>query len=207
MNTITLFLGLMGLASGQMPSETLVYDILVEGVRSGSMTRTVSLFPNNDVQYETKANTTVRFLFLNFRYQFKGSEVWNNDKVISLQGECIDDGTKHQVRLNASTLIHNRHETELAVSPWTTGGCHPPPGEGTYLTLDPDTGVLRKTRFSKGSQDTFVLAGESKRGTLWETDLPGNVRFLFDDNGKLLRQSWKEQGRHVEIRLCSTRAN
>jgi len=207
MNTITLFLGVMGLASGQMPSETLVYDILVEGVRSGSMTRIVSLLPNNDVQYETKANTTVRFLFLNFRYQFKGSEIWNNDKVISLQGECLDDGTKHQVRLNAFTLIHNRHETELAAPPWTTGGCHPPPGEGTYLTLDPDTGAFRKTRFSKGHQDIFLLAGESIRGNLWETDLPGNVRFLFDDNGKLLRQSWKEQGRHVEIRLCSSRAN
>lgn len=52
----------------------------------------------------------------------------------------------------------------------------PSPGEGTYLTLDPDTGAVRQTRFSKGNPETYLLAGESIRGHAWETDLPGNVR-------------------------------
>jgi hypothetical protein len=211
MSSVSLIFGILWLTSGDKPEVSLTYDILVDGLRSGSMTRKVSRLSDNETQFTTHANSTVRYLFLTFRYQFNGSEIWSNDKIKSLQGDCNDDGTRHHVRLTStsgsSTLIRNRQQTVLATLPWTTGGCRPPPGEGTYLTLDPDTGAVKQTRFSKGNPETYLLAGESIRGHAWETDLPGNVRFFFDDTGKLLRQSWHEQGKRVEIRLASLSEN
>lgn len=211
MDNTVLVIGVLGLALGDTPSETLTYDILVDGSRSGSMTRSITSLPNNDIQYQTQAHTAVRYLFLSFRYQFSGAETWKGNSIVSLLGDCNDDGTRYHIRLHSTatgkTLIRNRQESSLAEIPWTTGGCRPPPGEGTFLTLDPDTGVTRKTRFSKLPRENYPLNGTSIPATPWSSDLPGNARFLFDDTGKLLQQSWKEQGRRVEIRLFSVQTN
>lgn len=201
---VTAFLLLAALA-GPGGAETLHYDINIDGARAGSLTRVVSRGENGGFRCHTRAVMTYRFLFLSFKYDFSGSEAWENGKLLSARGECDDNGTRHQVLWVASgeggTLTRNARAVSVSHAPWTTGGAFPPPGEGKFTTLDPDSGLLRTTTLAKAGNETIRLEGGERPAVAWKSDLPGNAMFWFDHGGTLVRLSWREQGRAVVIQL------
>jgi hypothetical protein len=197
--------------AGKVRAETLEYDILIDGTRSGSLFRTVTRNSDASTRVDTRASMVFRFLFLSFRYTFQGSETWREGRFLSAVGDCDDNGTRHHVSWNATpsggTVSRDGKTMNLERAPWPTSAFTPPPGEGTYPTLDPDTGLLRATSMSKSAQDAIVLNGRPVAATVWKTDLPGEARFWFSDDGQLLRQSWREQGRTIDIRIRRASGN
>ncbi|MBU6294522.1 MAG: hypothetical protein KJS91_07535 [Planctomycetes bacterium] len=192
-------------SAGTVRAETLDYDILIDGTRSGFLFRTVTRNSDASTRIDTRASMVFRFLFLSFRYSFQGSETWREGRFLSAVGECDDNGTRHSVSWNATpsggTVSRNGKTMHLERAPWPTSAFAPPTGEGTHQTLDPDTGLLRMTSMFKSGQDTIFLDGKPVAATVWKTDLPGEARFWFANDGTLLRQSWREQGRTIDIRI------
>lgn len=201
-------LALLLLAGTACPGRTehLRYDISIDGSRSGSLTRTILHMENGAVAYETRASMVFKFLFLSFKYTFRGSETWEQGRLLSADGECDDNGSRHRVSWTTATggggsLTRNGKATIVEHTPWATSGTNPPHAEGRIFTLDPDTGLLRTTAVSKAGTETIRVGGSDRKSIVWKTDLPGDAKYWFDGDGTLLRQSWREQGRRVEIQL------
>lgn len=186
-------------------AEHLHYEVKIDGVRSGTLTRSVTRLENGSILHETRVSMVYKYLFLSFKYLFHGTETWNNGHLISAKGDCDDNGTRHRVLWKSTgvggNLTRNNRTTSLEQNPWPTSGTTPPPGEGQSLTLDPDTGLLRTTAFTKSGSDIVQIEGVDTTAVVWKTDLPGDAKYWFAPAGTLLRQSWLEQGRRVEIQL------
>ncbi len=205
MGRIPLAIVLLNCMAWNALAEDLHYEITIDGVRSGTLTRSVSRLENGQTIHETKASMVYKFLFLSFKYQFRGTETWENGSLISASGDCDDNGTRHRVSWKSSggggTLTRNNRTTTLDFPPWPTSGATPPPAEGKILTLDPDTGLLRTTALTKAGSDNVRVDGVDSVAAVWKTDLPGDAKYWFAASGILLRQSWQEQGRKVVIQL------
>ena len=186
-------------------AQDLHYEITIDGVRSGTLTRSVTRLENGSILHETRASMVYKFLFLSFKYQFHGTEIWDSGRLISAKGDCDDNGTRHRVLWKSTgtggTLNRNNRTTSLEQNLWSTSGTTPPPGEGQILTLDPDTGLSRTTAFAKAGSDIVRVEGVDTPAVVWKTDLPGDAKYWFAPAGTLLRQSWLEQGRRVDIHL------
>lgn len=195
---------LTGIASNA-GAEDLHYEITIDGVRSGTLTRSVTRLENGSILHENRASMVYKFLFLSFKYQFRGTETWDNGRLLSAMGECDDNGARHRVQWKSTgtggTLTRNNRTTSLDQPPWPTSGATHPPGEGQFLTLDPDTGLLRTTAFTRAGSDIVRIEGVDTTAEVWKTDLPGGAKYWFTPTGTLSRQSWLEQGRRVDIHL------
>lgn len=85
----------------QVPDRSLTYTVLRDGAPVGS--HVVAFQSAEDgAKVEITTDIAVKMAFITvYRFEHKGSEVWKNARLMSLQSVTNDDGTPHQMTAEA----------------------------------------------------------------------------------------------------------
>ena len=93
-----LLTGLPGTAAAQGGARTLTYQILMGEDPIGS--EQVEIEPQGErTKVTVTANTRVKVLFINFRYDHKREELWKGGVLESMTATTDDDGTPHRIEM------------------------------------------------------------------------------------------------------------
>jgi hypothetical protein len=203
-----------GIAQQQPTQSTEIRDftVHVDGKQAG--TSQIAITQGNDGTFlvRTRASVQVKF-FLTYTYTYQGTEVWNQQQLVKLDGKCADNGKNFAVRAELDTkqnmLRVQSNDREKMIQPevWTTSYWRLPDARfhNKAISLldadrgDPIGGQLRYVETVNlniaGKEQKcyhFLVLGPSPAVDLW-----------FDVYHRLVRQEFTDRGHRTVIELAN----
>jgi hypothetical protein len=190
------------------------YDVLVKDKPVGHVTIRIS--PSTDGSVTTTTDTSIEasFLFITYRYEFHGRELWQGDRLVQLDSRANDNGTA--MNLQAATDARgsriniagkpNKAGPPLAM---TTNYWRLPAADfaaGSFSLIEPDSGVLRTSRLQFVGPDNCTVEGRQVMCNHYRLSGDAAAELWFDGEGRMVRQQTVEQGYPTEQRLVKVRS-
>jgi Domain of unknown function (DUF6134) len=145
-----------------------------------------------------------------FRYTYRGTEVWKDGRLVSLQSNTDDDGTHYRVTaaVERTGLRLKVNDTERIVRPdvWLTSYWQLPEARrrnGTLPLLDVDEGKTMTGALRHVGVEQLTLGGQTVNCSHYRITGPNMVDAWFDGQDRLVREEWVEKGRKVQIELTT----
>ena len=185
------------------------FDVLVDDKPVGRLTMAVDC-RDSRTQIVTKADVTVSFLVLSYRYRFSGKEVWEGDQLHRVVSQTDDDGKALSLSADFSgaqpRLVVNRQDRPAQTCHWTTTFTRLPAAEHRdreLRVLVADTGESKKIRLQRVGKEEWKTARERLNCTRYRVDGELQADLWFDASERLVRQKSIESGHVTELRLKS----
>lgn len=192
------------------------FEILVQGKPSGTNTLTIDEFTEECVVVETSASVRVNYLVYVYNFQFRGKEMWFNQRLRRFDGVTVDDGKKSTINglvetADSRLVIDGRESAGSPAFTMTTNYWRLPSEEslaaGTMAIVDAATGKTLRVRLERGGATHFVGGGQTIPCTEYRLTGDVDVTFWFDAGGRLVRQTCVEDGYPTELRLSKISRN
>jgi hypothetical protein len=150
---------------------------------------------------EVHASVDVRVFFVHYTYRYDGTEEWKNGRLMKLESQCNDDGTRMSVNAEADgndLKVRTRtQETKMRWDVWTTTYWQLPSqfrNKGVPM-IDADTGkYLNGFLQFVGNENVMVNGGWTPCAHYRVTADKIDVNVWYDNHDRLVRQTSKEQG-------------
>lgn len=187
--------------------ETRWFQVRVGGKAAGSYTLQIRDDADGTTTVHAAAEVTVKVLLRTFRYSFRGSEVWQNDRLMQLDTLTNDDGKQHQVSLRADDnglrLTSANTTVRLDADAWSTIAWRLPnerwPMRGQLI--DADTGKVTQARLTRVGPAVIEVAGQKIACTHYRLVGFNEVQLWYDGTGRLVRQESIEEGQRTILEL------
>lgn len=147
-----------------------------------------------------------------FHYTYRGTEVWSPDRLVSLQSDTDDDGTKTTVTATAEKtglrLKVNGNERMVRADLWTTSYWQLPEARrraGALPLLDVDDGKTLTGALRGLGTEQITIIGQGCKCAHYRITGPNMVDAWYDGRDRLVRQEWSEKGHKVQIELTNVR--
>jgi hypothetical protein len=204
---------------GQTPKahseEVREFEILVSGKLVGTSTTRITEAENGMTTACTDAFVKLNYIVYSYQYEFRGQEVWEENRLISVENHAVDDGVQLATHARSDlrgSVIEAQGKKSIAgpVLSMTTSYWRVPVGQkGCMLKLlDADQGIVHTVRIDDITVERLAIGGKQADCTHYHLsgDLVANL--WFDAQQRLVQQKTIEDGRPVELRLTriSTKA-
>jgi hypothetical protein len=190
-------------------SETRDFTILVDKKPAGQFRMTITQPDENTQVMAAQARVRVTRWFVTYTYQYNGTETYRDDTLIKLKSNCNDNGQKFKLLASRDEVgLHvkvNRKKCLIRSDVWTTSYWQLPAGNrGKKLTLlDADTGKQIKGQLRFVEHVDLKVAGELLACAHYRvTGPPSPVDLWYDEDKRLVRQDYVEQGHRTVLELA-----
>src|SRR5207253_660929 len=151
----------------------------------------------------------VRFaLVVNYKYTYRGTETWKDDRLFRLDSTCDDDGQRYTVHAEAdgNRLRVTVNGAERAVRPdvWTTSCWRLPPAQyrnAALVLLDADTGREIAGRLQYVGTSKVDVAGQTQECVHYRVTGGTKLELWYDAQERLVRQESQEQGHATVLQI------
>jgi hypothetical protein len=192
--------------------EQRTFSIQVDGRSAGECRMTIARRDDGAEVVTARVDVRVRFI-ISYRFTYQGIEIWKNGTLQSLQSTCDDNGKHFQVTaLSEGTGLVvrvNGKQRTLPADVWTTSfwkladaRFHNQPV--TLLDADRGESLQRQLRYV-GTEEVAVAGQTQKLLHFRVTGGPSPVDLWFDNQQRLVRQDFVEQGHRTVVQLASLR--
>ena len=203
---------LAGAAARAGEIETRDFMVQVSGKPAGEVHMTIHKQDNGTVQMRCDTDIKVSLLIGNYKYVYRGLEVWKDGRLVRFDSNTDDNGTRFIVSAAAEPtgvrIKVNNAERIAKPEVWLTSyWCLPDPKlrNETILLIDADTGKDLSGKLRFVANEKRRVAGQDT--TLNHFKLTGkvNIDLWFDGSERLVRQEWVEQGHKTVVELIRVR--
>ncbi len=212
--TLAILAGTAVQGRAQQPTgaEIRTYTVEVDGKQSGTTQVVIAEQKDGTTRVETKANAQVKLL-LNYSYNYRGTEVWDKQQLVKLEGQCTDNGRKYNVRAefdakeNRLRLQANGKEQLVQADVWTTTYWKLPDAKyhnKAVTLLDADRGDLIGGQLKYVETANLNVAGKSQKCYHFQVVGPNpSADLWFDVYHRLVRQEFTDRGHRTVIELTT----
>ncbi len=204
-------------ARGQAPrpkaEETREYDVFVKGKPSGKTAIRITQTDKAATTVSTEASIQFNFLFVRYRYEFHGQEVWRDGGLVRVDNRANDDGkpltARAVVDAHGSTIeAQGKPAQRGPVLAMTTNYWRLPDAQtaaGEFSIMEGDTGVVKKVRLHRIGPEKIVVGEHQVACTHYRVSGGFAAELWFDEQDRLVRQQTVEEGYLTELRLTQIR--
>jgi hypothetical protein len=200
-------------APAERTDEIRQYDVFVKNKPVGNVSIRISQAPDGTTTECTDTSVEAKFLFVTYRYEFHGKEIWQSDRLVQIDGRTNDNGTPLQVQ---AAVDSQRSRIEVQGKEPRSG---PPLAmtenywrlpsaaatAGNFSVIEPDTGIVRTTRLQYIGADSVTVEGRPIACNHYRLTGEAAAELWFDGQGRLVLQQTVEQGYATEQRLVRIR--
>ena len=190
----------LGLAAHAQAAEKEVrqFNVSVDGKPSGQYTMTFTKEDNGSLSIACEAHVRVKVLGVTaYHYDYTGTEVWKDDRLVSLASTCDDDGKKFTVIARAGdkgllVKVNNGREKVVRGDVYLTTACCLPDAKrrgGALPLMEADNGQEIDGNIQQ--VETHYRLKSSVPHDVW-----------YDADGRLVRQEWTEDGHKTVLELA-----
>jgi hypothetical protein len=190
------------------------FDVRVDGQLAGLYRLNIAADPQGRILVTGHADVRVKHLLFPYTYVFSGSELWQEARLLSFQGESVDGGKKSQVSAlfapaGARISVNGRSHAGKPCA-WTTTFWQLPqtaPNNPSLPLLDVDTGRELEARLERLGQHQMVVGGQTLTVQRYRLSGAMPAELWFDDSRRLVRQESMDDGHRIEWVLKDLRTN
>jgi hypothetical protein len=194
-------------------AEQRVFAVSVDGKPAGEYRVAVRVADDGTETVNCTAAVQVRYLLGHYHYNYQGAEVWKGGRLVRLDADSDDDGTRNAVRAavgaNGLRITVNRGAAQSApAGAWPTTYWRLPVGVrgGQSLTLlDVDTGKPLTARLDEVGPARLTAAGRPLDCTRYRVTGQAQAELWFDARGRLVREETVEDGHKTVLELKGLR--
>jgi hypothetical protein len=188
------------------------YATYVDREPAGSYTMTISRRNDGSTVMEGRADVLIKFLagLRVYRYSYAGTEVWKDGKLQQLESQTNDDGKPYRVSVSRDgdhlNVNVNGHSRTMRGDVWATTYWRFPENAVTPMPLlDADTGRELNGTLELLGPSRVRVGDKTVNCTHYRLKHELAVDLWYDGQGRLLKQEWFEEGKHVVLELQSIR--
>jgi hypothetical protein len=192
--------------------ETRDFNVIVDGKRAGAAHMTIEKADDGTVSMSCDTDITVPFLFLTYRYSYRGREIWKDGKLQRFESNCNDDGKRYVVTAAAEEkgvrFKTNNQERIVSSDIWLTTYWSKPSKRVMNQTIplvDADTGRDLEATVTYVGEEEVTVNGQAQK--LQHFKLAGKVQseLWYDAADRLARQEFVEDGHKTLVELTKIR--
>jgi hypothetical protein len=203
-----------GQSSHVLTEEVREFEILVKERPAGTKTIRITDTDNGLTTVSTEANVDLNYVLYSYHYEFHGQEVWQGNRLVSVENHAIDGGTQltTRARINSSgSTIENSGKSAVLgpVLSITTNYWRAPEGSkrGELKLLDADQGTVHTDQIIDITSEQIVIGGHPIDCTHYHLGNELVADLWFDSQHRLVQQRSIEDGYPVQIRLTRITTN
>jgi hypothetical protein len=188
-------------------TQTRTFAVTVDGKPAGRVQFRITDHGNDAQTVETHARVNTRIFFVRYTYEFDGTEEWKEGRLMKLESNANDDGTRMSVSAEAEgdqLMVRTKGwQNKLRWDVWTTTYWRLPAERfrkhGGVPLLDADTGNYLDGSLTFERNDKIDIAGKSVATSHYHIKAEGiDVHVWYDAEERLVRQTALEQ-RHLSV--------
>jgi hypothetical protein len=184
------------------------FAVSVDRKPAGANVLVIQTRDDGSVAIASQADVSVRIAVVSYKYTFRGTEVWQGDRLAQLATATNDDGKKHNVsaeRTKDGLLVKaDGKESLLKGDVWTTTYWKLPPEgrRGPEVTLlDADTGRPIAAKMEKVGLEKLTVLGKPLDCAHYRLTGGVQVDLWYDGSDRMVRQEMVEQGHRTVMEL------
>ncbi|HEV3262944.1 MAG TPA: DUF6134 family protein [Gemmataceae bacterium] len=188
------------------------YQISVDGKPAGQYHMTIAHQDDGLVVVRGQARVDVRVLLIRYRYTYRGTEVWQDGRLIHLDSTCNDDGKNFTVKAHADAdrlrVTSNGEERAVRPDVWTTSCWRLPAAQyrdRALVLLDVDTGREIAGHLQYVGKSKLDVAGQEQECVHYRVTGGKRLELWFDSHEQLVRQESQESGQPYVLQITSVR--
>jgi hypothetical protein len=191
-------------------SEVRDFTILVDGKQAGTSRMTIQQREDGLIVMTARVDVRVRRVIVTYNYTYSGTEVWKDGRLQQFTSTCNDNGKRYAVtaRAQANGLRVNVNGRDHFARPdtWLTSYWQLPDRKyhnQAIPILDADTGKDIPGRLNYMAAEQVTVAGQQVQGYHFRVSGgPATVDVWYDTQGRLIRQSFVEDGHQTVIQAA-----
>jgi hypothetical protein len=190
--------------SGELERRT--FTVLVDGKPQGNSVMEIQSKDDGTVAVTVASKVEVKIV-IKYTFNFQGTEVWKEDKLLQMITSTNDNGKKLTVSLERKqdgfTINATGKDSAVKGELWpTTYWKLPPEGMRTDVNLiDSDTGKIIPVKMEKVGTEKLTVAGQTVNSNHYHLSGGLKADLWYDGNNRLLRQEMVEQGHRTVLEL------
>jgi YD repeat-containing protein len=190
------------------------FTLWVDGKRGGEYHMTINRADDGSVSMTGQADVRLSFAFglKVYTYTYRGTEVWKDNRLVRLDSSSDDDGKRFTVSAvpvnNGVRVTANGQEHMSRTDLWLTTYWHlpdPKQRNGALPLLDADTGKDINATLQYAGEGQLNLAGQARKVTRYRLTGGVQIELWYDDQERLVREDWVEDGRRCTLELARIR--
>jgi hypothetical protein len=203
-----------GQSSHVLAEEVREYEILVKEAPAGHRTTRITDTDNGLTNVSTDANVDLSYVVYTYHYEFHGQEVWQGNRLISVDDRAVDGGKQLAIRasINASgSTIENSGKCPVLgpVLSMTTSFWRAPEGtkDAEVKLLDADQGSVHTNQIIDITSERVTVGAHQIDCTHYHLGHDLAADLWFDSQHRLVQQQSIEDGYPVQIQLTRITRN
>jgi hypothetical protein len=197
-------------------TEVREFAIDIEGKTAGKYTMTMTKQEDGTLSMQGQADISTKVYYVyNYTYAYRGVEHWRGGRLIQLTSSCNDDGKRTEVNANIQDnqlliKVNGNAPRTCRWDVWTTTywmladqRFH----DKTVPLLDADTGKEYLAQLKSVGRESVPIGG--KNTICYHFRVTGGPTspcdLWFDEQQRLVRQEFTDQGKRVTFNLTSVR--
>jgi hypothetical protein len=190
------------------------FVVWVDGKRGGEYHMTINRQDDGSVTMTGQADVLLSFFagLKKYTYSYRGTEVWKDDKLVSLSSSSNDDGKEYTVTaMPEGGNLHlkvNGQDRMIRPDVWLTTYWHLPAGpqrNGAVPLLDADTGRELNGSLQYIGVNPLTISGQTQNYARYRLTGGVQVDLWYDGTDRLVRQEWIEDGHKSILELVRVR--
>ena len=189
-------------------AEERTFAVTIDGKPAGTYVMKIDARDDGTTAVTCKADISVKILLIRYTYTYRGEEVWKDDKLVSLDSTCNDDGKRTAVTLAAGkdgyTLKAGAKAVAIRGDVWLTSYWKLPgekAREGQMTLVDADTGKVLQAKIEKVGVEKPAGLGRDVQATRYRLSGAVTVDLWYDGADRLVKQVWVEDGHKTAMTL------
>ena len=189
------------------------FNVTVDGKKAGTYTMTVTKNDDGTVTVGCDAHVKVKVALITaYHYDYTGSEVWKDGRLMRLRSRCDDDGKKFEVSAEAGekdlTVKVNGREKTVRGDVFLTSACCLPDAkrrDGALPLMEADNAEEIDGKIEELSSGDMNVAGRVKKVTRYRLKSLVPHEIWYDSDDRMVRQEWTEDGHKTVLELANIR--
>ncbi len=195
-------------------TETRDFTISIDGKRAGEYHMTISRQDDGTATMVGEADVRLSFFggLKVYTYQYRGTEAWKDGRLQRLDGTSNDDGKAYAVSVvpdnDKLRLRVNGQERLIRPDVWVTTYWRLPVAaqrNGAVPLLDGDTGKEINATLKYVGPGQVNVGGQARNCAHYRLTGGVQVDVWYDDQERLVRQEWVEDGHKSILELTRVR--
>lgn len=160
------------------------------------------------VSVVAQADVLVKISIITYRVNYRGAEVWKDDRLQHLTSSTNDNGKKHtvsaEVNKDAIAVKADGKESQVQNDAWVTSYWKLPPEKlrgPNLVLLDAGTGKVVTAKLEKVGVEKITLMGKMTEVVHYRLSGGVQVDLWYDGDDRLVRQESIEEGHRTILEL------
>jgi hypothetical protein len=185
------------------------FTTYIDGKRAGTYRMTIATQDDGTVSMTGAADINIRVLLVHYTYTYRGTEVWQGNRLLQLQSSSNDNGKAYQVvavaDANGLRLRVNGQEGRAPADTWLTTYWRLPEANARNRVqnlVDADTGRVLTATLQHIGASQISVAGQVQNCAHYRLAGGVQVDLWYDGSDRLVRQEWVEDNHKAVLELA-----